>query len=190
VDVPGVVLDAKARAARAGFRLSSEDAVGELLSVLAGEVPEGGRVLELGTGAGVGTAWIVAGLAAAGRSDVAVVTAESEPRLAELGRAAAWPSFVALVEGDVLDVLGGLGEFDLVFADAQGGKWEGLDRTVGVLRAGGVLVVDDMRPQQWWTDAQRSKQEMVRRTLLAHPGLDSIELDVGSGVILCTRHSE
>jgi hypothetical protein len=28
----------------------------------------------------------------------------------------------------------------------------------------------------------------VRRTLLGHPDLDAIELDVGSGVILCTRH--
>jgi demethylmenaquinone methyltransferase/2-methoxy-6-polyprenyl-1,4-benzoquinol methylase len=183
-----VVLAAKARAARAGFRLSSEDPVGELLSVLAGEVPEGGRVLELGTGVGVGTAWIVAGLASAGRSDVAVVTVESEPRMAALARDGEWPDCVSLVEGDVLDVLGGLGQFDLVFADAHGGKWEGLDRTVGVLRSGGVLLVDDMRPQQWWTDGQRSKQEMVRHSLLGHPDLDSIELDVGSGVILCTRH--
>lgn len=183
-----MVAAAQARAARSGFRLSSDDGVGQLLAVLAGGVPEGGRVLELGTGAGVGTAWIVSGLDGAGRADVSVVTVESDPRMAELARSGDWPAWVELVEGEVLAELGGLGEFDLVFADAQGGKWEGLDRTIGVLRPGGVLVVDDMRPQQWWTDAQRSKQEMVRRTLLGHPDLDAIELDVGSGVILCTRH--
>jgi demethylmenaquinone methyltransferase/2-methoxy-6-polyprenyl-1,4-benzoquinol methylase len=188
VDVPGVVLDAKARAARAGFRLSSEDAVGELLAVMAGEVPDGGRVLELGTGVGVGTAWIVAGLAGAQRDDVEVVTIEGDAGLAAAAASVEWPAFVRLVAGDVLAVLGSLGTFDLVFADAQGGKWEGLDRTIAVLRVGGALVVDDMRPQPGWTDGQRSKQEMVRRTLLGHPDLDAIELDVGSGVILCTRH--
>lgn len=183
--VPAVVAQAKSRAVRAGFLLSSEDGVGQLLSALADGVPEGGRVLELGTGVGVGTAWLVSGLA--GRTDVALVTVESDPRLAALARSGEWPWFVELVEGDVLDVLGGLGAFDLVFADAQGGKWEGLDRTIGALRPNGVLVVDDMRPQQSWTDYHRSKQEMVRRTLLGHPDLDAIELDVGSGVIVCTR---
>jgi demethylmenaquinone methyltransferase/2-methoxy-6-polyprenyl-1,4-benzoquinol methylase len=167
VDVPGAVAEAKGRAARAGFRLSSDDDVGRLLAVLVGGVPEGGRVLELGTGAGVGTAWICDGLASAGRSDVAVVTVEHDPSLAAAARAATWPPFVELVEGDVLDVLGGLGSFDLVFADAQGGKWEGLDRTVAALRPGGVLVVDDMRPQPSWTDAQRSRQDAIRVLLIS-----------------------
>lgn len=181
-----MVVAAKERAARAGFRLSSEDEVGELLAALAGGVPEGGRVLELGTGVGVGTAWIVAGVAS--RDDVEVVTIESDGAVAASARSAWWPSWVRFVEGDVLAVLADLGTFDLVFADAQGGKWDGLDRTIGVLRPNGVLLVDDMRPQQWWTDGQRSKMEMVRRTLLGHPELDAIELDLGSGVILSTRH--
>lgn len=187
MEVPGVVAEAKARAARAGFRLSCEDGVGQLLATLVLDVPEGGRVLELGTGAGVGTAWLVSGLDGARRTDVEVVTVEADARLAELSASSSWPEYVRVVEGDALDVLGQAGEFDLVFADAQGGKWEGLDRTIAVLRPNGVLLVDDMRPQQWWTDAQRSKQELVRRTLLGHPDLEAIELDVGSGCIICTR---
>lgn len=186
--MPPVVVAAKERAARAGFRLSSEDGVGQMLAVLAGGVPEGGRVLEMGTGVGVGLAWIVSGLAGLERSDAEVVSVESDPRVAALAQSCEWPSWVRLVEGDSLTVLETFGSFDLVFADAHGGKWEGLDRTIGVLRANGVLLVDDMRPQQWWSDGQRSMMEMVRRTLLGHPELDAIELDVGSGVILCTRH--
>ncbi|MDQ1445047.1 MAG: hypothetical protein QOI20_1511 [Acidimicrobiaceae bacterium] len=188
MDVPGVVLEARARAARAGFRLSSDDEVGQLLAALAGEVPEGGRVLELGTGVGVGLAWMVSALVAAGRDDAEIVSVESDPAVAALVVAVDWPPFVRLVEGDVLDVLEDLGTFDLVFADAQGGKWEGLDRTIAVLRPGGVLVVDDMRPLSSWSDGQRSKKEMVRRTLLRHPDLDAIELDLGTGVIMSTRH--
>lgn len=187
MDVPGVVVDAKSRAARAGFRLSSEDGVGELLSALASGVPEGGRVLELGTGVGVGLAWIVSGLVGLGRTDAEVVSVESDPRVMALAEAGEWPAFVRLIEGDSLSVIDSLGTFDLVFADAMGGKWEGLDRTIAVLRPNGVLLVDDMRPKQSWSDGQRSKIEMVRRTLLGHPELEAIELDVGSGVILCTR---
>lgn len=190
MQVPGEVVEAKERAARAGFRLSCEDAVGQLLSTLVVDVPAGGRVLELGTGVGVGTAWIVGGLVAAGRDDVEVVTVEFDAAVASAARSASsWPVFVRFVEGDAVELLasGALGSFDLVFADAQGGKWEGLDRTIGALRPEGVLLVDDMRPQSWWTDGQRSKQELVRRTLLGHPDLEAIELDVGSGCIICTR---
>jgi predicted O-methyltransferase YrrM len=32
------------------------------------------------------------------------------------------------------------GRFDLIFADAQGGKWEGLDGTVAALRPGGLML--------------------------------------------------
>lgn len=187
--VPGVVEQAKARAARAGFRLSCEDGVGQLLATLVLDVPPNGRVLELGTGVGVGTAWIVSGLESAGRTDVDVVTVDFDPAVSSLAASASWPAFVRLVEGDAVSLLasGSLGVFDLVFADAQGGKWEGLDRTIAALRPEAVLLVDDMRPQSWWTEGQRSKQELVRRTLLGHPDLEAIELDVGSGCILCTR---
>src|SRR5450631_1775884 len=43
--------------------------------------------------------------------------------------------------GDALGVVGEGGTFDLIFADAQGGKWAGLDRTIAALRPHGLLVV-------------------------------------------------
>jgi demethylmenaquinone methyltransferase/2-methoxy-6-polyprenyl-1,4-benzoquinol methylase len=62
VNPPGIVSDAYTRAQAATFELSCDPEVGKLLSVLAGAVPTGGRILELGTGVGVGLAWIVHGL--------------------------------------------------------------------------------------------------------------------------------
>ena len=58
IESPEVVEGACSRARDAGFELSCEPEVGALLSVLAASVPAGGRVLELGTGAGVGLAWV------------------------------------------------------------------------------------------------------------------------------------
>ena len=67
---------ATARAREAGFPMSCDPAVGRLLAVLAAQLPGQARVLELGTGVGVGTAWIVSGLLP--RTDVMVLTVEEE----------------------------------------------------------------------------------------------------------------
>jgi len=48
--------------------------------------------------------------------------------------------------GDGSDRAAAPGRFDLVFADAPGGKLTGLDATIDAVAAGGVLVVDDMEP--------------------------------------------
>lgn len=50
--VPALVGAATGRPRSAGFRLSCDPAVGQLLAVLAAHLPAGARVLELGTGAG------------------------------------------------------------------------------------------------------------------------------------------
>jgi predicted O-methyltransferase YrrM len=77
VPVPPLVAAATARASQAGFPMSCDPAVGRLLTVLAAHLPEGARMLELGTGAGVGAAWIVSGLLP--RTDVTVTSVESDP---------------------------------------------------------------------------------------------------------------
>ena len=140
--LPSRVDAALSRATHAGFELSCDPAVGQLLAVLAAAVPRNGRILELGTGCGVGLAWITHGLE--GRADVEVVTIESAPEAIAVARSGDWPSFVSIVEGDAVTVLPTVGEFDLVFADAEGGKWERLDLTLAAVRLHGVLIVDDM----------------------------------------------
>jgi predicted O-methyltransferase YrrM len=185
VTVPPLVAAATARASKAGFPMSCDPAVGRLLAVLAAQLPEGARVLELGTGTGVGTAWIVSGLLP--RTDVTVTSVENDPRTAAVAAAADWPSFADLRCGDALEVLAEGGTFDLIFADAPAGKWEGLDRSVAALGPHGLLVVDDMTPEPDWTDSHRAATDRVRRALLSAPGLTSAELPAGSGVILSAR---
>ncbi|HCU94193.1 MAG TPA: hypothetical protein DHU96_16295 [Actinobacteria bacterium] len=57
-----------------------------------------------------------------------------------------------------------------------------------VVRANGLLIVDDMTPTAEWTSEQRVRQGEVRRTLLTSPLLTSTELDHGSGIVLSARH--
>ena len=183
--MPSLVQQAMARARQAGFPWSCEPAVGQLLAVLAAHLPTGARVLELGTGTGVGTAWIVSALLP--RTDVAVITVEKDPGTAALAAQGDWPDFVALRRADALAVLGELGSFDLIFADAYGGKVEGLDRTIAALAPRGMLIVDDMIPTPEWDGEQHASLDRVRHTLLTSPLLTSVELGHGSGVILSTR---
>ena len=183
--LPEPVRLAAERAERAGFSLSCDPGAGRLLAVLAAAIPANGRVLELGTGTGVGTAWIVHGLR--GRDDVEVVTVEIDAATAALAAQYRWPPQVRLLTGDALEVTRRAGRFDLIFADAQGGKWEGLDATVAALRPGGQLLVDDMTPGEFADEHHARKTAEVRSRLLGHPDLISVEIAWSSGLILSTR---
>jgi predicted O-methyltransferase YrrM len=185
--VPSLVREATAQAQEAGFGYSCDPDVGRLLAALAAHLPARARVLELGTGTGVGTAWIVSGLLP--RTDVTVITAEKDPATAEIAKRGDWPDFVDLRCADALTILGDAGEFDLIFADAPAGKTKGLDRTIAALAPHGMLIVDDMIATPQWDAEQRARQQEVRRTLLSSPLLTSVELGHGSGVLLGTRRA-
>lgn len=184
-DVPPGVAAAYERARQSGFALSCEPEVGRLLATLATAVPEHGAILEMGTGVGVGSAWIVHGLGA--RRDVRVTTIDVDAQASAIAQGGVWPPFVSLLVADVLAVLDDIAPFDLIFADAQGGKWTGLERTIAALRPGGLLLVDDMTPPTWLDDAHRTHTERVRAKLLGDAQLTSVELACGSGMILAAR---
>ena len=80
---PSDAIDRRARlanlAADVQFEQNSEPTVGLLLRVLAAAVPDQGRILEIGTGCGIGTSWLVEGVEH--RDDVEVVTVETDGSL-------------------------------------------------------------------------------------------------------------
>jgi predicted O-methyltransferase YrrM len=183
--VPGRVRTATKRAEAAGFTMSCDPHVGQLLGVLAATSSRDGRILELGTGTGVGLAWIVEGLGS--RADVEVVSVEMAPDIAAFAASSEWPDFVKLEVGDALEFIGQPERYDLIFADAQGGKWEGLEQTIDSLRPGGLLLVDDMEPTEYMNDEHRVKTVEVRERLLASEHIAHVELNWATGLILCAR---
>ncbi|MFI5695257.1 O-methyltransferase [Kribbella sp. NPDC051586] len=111
--------------------------VGRFLAVLAAGCV-GGRIGEMGTGVGVGAAW----MASAMPVDCRLVTVELDPvRVAAARRVFADDERVEVVHGDSFDELQRRAPFDLVFVD--GGR---SDRAVELLRIGGRLVFDDVTP--------------------------------------------
>lgn len=184
-DIPDSVASAKRRAHELRFGASCLDGVGRLLATLAAAVPPDGRILEIGTGVGVGLAWIVAGLG--GRQDVEVVSLEADQQLGEVALETDWPASVHILNADATDLLPTLGSFDLVFVDASPFKHSFIEQCIALLPQRGMLVVDDLRFGEAFPTNPDAAQNKLRNMLKSHPALQAVELDFASGVVLATR---
>jgi predicted O-methyltransferase YrrM len=154
-DTPPLVERAYAAARRAGFPLTRQEAgpgpgrpsaclpgVGRFLGMLAAGC-HGGAIAELGTGAGIGAAW----LASAMPADCTLVTAELDPaRAAAAAELLAGDARIRVLGGDAGTVLAPHAPFDLVFADCGVRDAAAFADLCGMLRPGGRIVMDDVTP--------------------------------------------
>ncbi len=184
-NIPPVVAAATQRASRSKFRMSCDERVGRLLAMLAGAVRLGGSILEIGTGVGVGTAWIAAGLR--DRTDVRVLSLEVDSQVSDVARRWAWPGHVEIRTVDAMTVLPHCEAFDLVFADASPLKYQALATVLRTVRPGGILLVDDIESVPNSSDTARAERAALRRGLLKDPRFQAVELDWASGVIMATN---
>ncbi|MFJ5921433.1 O-methyltransferase [Kitasatospora sp. NPDC092948] len=169
-----------------GFEMSCDLVTGQLLRTLAASRP-GGRILELGTGAGASTSWLLSGMDA----DTTLLSVEQDPVVAAVAAAHLGADRrLDLRVGDgaeLIDALAGH-RFDLIFADTWPGKFHHLDQALGLLAPGGVYLVDDLLPQRTWpTDHARAVRELLDR-LTTDPRLHTTYLDCSTGLLLATRH--
>jgi predicted O-methyltransferase YrrM len=182
-NLPDAVIAAKERAEALGFTKACRDPVGRLLASLAASAPEGGRIMEIGTGVGVGTAWITTGLGR--RNDVEVMSLEINRQLSDAARSWPWPGNVRVVNADAFDVIKACDKFDLVFADAVPYKYDCIEDTINLLRPGGFLLVDDLKTKMGRAEAN-ARKDALRHLLLHHPKLQAVEFEWSSGVILAS----
>jgi predicted O-methyltransferase YrrM len=165
--LPPLVEKALALAERTGFARSCSAETGRLLQVLAGARGLE-RVAEIGTGTGVGSAWILSAL----DPEVAFVTVElDEERARDAARLLAEDEAARVLHGDWREVLPPEAPFDLLFAD--GGRAKAHEEVVGLLAPGGILVLDDLTPGY-------ADPDPVRELWLRHPRLVAAELQVSS----------
>jgi predicted O-methyltransferase YrrM len=178
--LPPLVQRAHEVAERLGFERSCSPEVGRLLHVLAATRGRT-RVAEIGTGTGVGAAWIVSALSA----DVPFLTAElDEERAAAAAELFHEDEHVRVLHGDWRETLPPEAPFDLVFFDAakQLRPREDGELVVGLLAPGGLAVLDDLTPG-------RPGPDPVRKLWLEDERLAATEILVtpASSVILAVR---
>jgi predicted O-methyltransferase YrrM len=154
------------------------------LRVLAAQVREG-VVGEMGTGCGVGAAWLASALA----PGVSLVTIELDAaRAAAAGEVFAGVPNVRVLHGDWRELLPH-GPFALLFADGGKAKQHEPAALVAALRPGGLLVLDDLTPEDRWPAEWRGKPDPVREFWLNDPRLAATELLVSPNmaVIVAAR---
>ncbi len=176
--IPALVARALALAEARGFRHSSCLEAGMLLHALASTVTDG-RIGEIGTGCGVGTAWMVSAL----QPNVGCVTIDSDAQLVAAVRDVfANQPAVQVLHGD-WRALAAHGPFQLLFADGGNAKMTHPDEVLRLVAIGGLLVLDDLTPEQYWPEEWRGKPDPLRTYWLRHEQVSAIE------VRLAERHA-
>jgi predicted O-methyltransferase YrrM len=169
-----------------GFTMASEPATGAVLAVLAATKP-GGRFLELGTGTGLGTAWLLSGMDANSRLD----SVDSDATVVAVARHhLGGDSRVTFHVRDGADFLRDAprGAWDFIYADAWPGKFTLLQEALSLLRAGGIYFIDDLRPQPNWPEGHGLKVAALIEAL-GRSGLAIASLDCASGLMLAVQAS-
>ncbi|HEY3847572.1 MAG TPA: class I SAM-dependent methyltransferase [Acetobacteraceae bacterium] len=169
------------------FPMPSEPRTGAMLRVLAASKP-GGRLLELGTGTGLSTAWLLDGM----DRDATLVSVDIDPGSQAVAREilGADPR-LEIVTADAAGFLRRQvgASYDLIFADAMPGKYELLDEALVLLRPGGLYVIDDMLPQASWPEGHAAKVPRLVADLADRTDLRIVSLAWSSGLVLVAlRH--
>ncbi len=140
---------------RLGFTMPSDVQTCALLRTLAASKPAG-RFLELGTGSGLSTTWILDGM---DNASTLVSFDHDEALLAVAEKYLGYDKRLSLVLSDGADwVDTNEGQsFDFIFADTWHGKYLLLDEVLVMLRPGGIYIVDDMLPQPNWPEGHQEK---------------------------------
>ncbi len=185
---PPTVLAAIERdTAAISFNLGAQPRTGALLRALIGSKP-GGAFLELGTGTGISTAWILDAMDAG----ATLLTVDSEAKYVEIARRHLGHdprvTFHIRAGATFLSELRGR-QFDLIFADTWPGKFDHLEDALCLLRPGGLYVIDDLLPQPNWPQDHAPKVPRLIAELERNPRLALCKLSWSSGIIVAARRA-
>jgi len=166
------------------FNMASDMQTGSLLKTLAASKLSG-RILELGTGTGLATSWIVDGM----DERTKLITIENNTLLLDIARKALQDSRVEFVWADGyawIQTYSGE-KFDMVFADAMPGKYDLFEETIGLVKVGGFYIIDDMLPQPNWPEGHADKVERFIGELGERNDILLTKLNWSTGIIIVTK---
>lgn len=171
---------------RCGFNMASEPKTGALLAALAASKPAG-QLLELGTGTGIGTSWLLSGMDAAARLD----TVDSDAGVVAVARRHLGNDHRVtfhVTEGERYIEQSATGTYDLIYADALPGKYSHLDKALQLLRPGGIYFIDDLLPQPNWPEGHASRVPALIQELERRADFTTVRLSWASGLMLVVRN--
>jgi predicted O-methyltransferase YrrM len=185
ITAPSTIDDLWARTAALKFNMASEPRTGALLRALAASKPAG-RILELGTGTGIGTAWLLSGM----DENSTLTSVDADPQVQTVAREMLGrdPRLTLVTEDGAAFLRREVPQsFDLVFADAMPGKYEALEEALALVRPGGFYVIDDMLPQPNWPEGHAEKIPLLLDRLAKDSRFFIVPMVWASGVVIAVR---
>jgi predicted O-methyltransferase YrrM len=168
-----------------GFTMASDVLTCSLLRTLAATKP-GGKFLELGTGTGLSTAWILDGM----DQNATLVSIDNEAKFLEIAdQFLGEDSRLTLVETDgAAWVEANIAEkYDYIFADTWHGKYLLLDEVLEMLNPGGLYIIDDMLPQPNWPEGHDQKAINLVKYLDSRADLHLTKQVWATGIIVAVK---
>jgi predicted O-methyltransferase YrrM len=168
-----------------GFTMASEVLTCSLLKTLAASKP-GGKFLELGTGTGLATTWILDGMDEAST----LLSLDNDETLLSIAKENLGVDkrlkLVCTDGGEWIKKNSGQ-KFSFVFADTWPGKFFLLDEILGMVEKGGFYVIDDVLPQQNWPKEHAEKVSGLLSYLEGREDLILTKMGWASGVVIITK---
>lgn len=181
--IPKMVSIMKKIAENESFDGSCTEVTGRLLAVLSGQVRQG-KILEIGTGLGVGSAWILSTI----QSTIQFYSVDIEAYRVELVSKNIPHPQATFIYGDWKELIK-YGPFQFIFADAAAAKSVEGEMLIDILEVGGLLLMDDFTPEEHWPEQWRGRTDPVREFWLNHENITVTEiyLTPTSSAILATK---
>lgn len=167
------------------FDQLSDSLLGSLLATLSATKPNG-HFLELGTGSGLSTAWILQGM----DTNSSLISIDNDESLVAIAKQ-------HLSNDSRVNFIIGKGEeliestkpdsVDFIFADTWPGKYHHLEETLSLLKKGGIYIIDDMLPQDNWPDGHKDKANNLIQYLETRDDLLVTKMSWSTGIVLCSK---
>jgi len=182
---PKVYTDIDKATIESGFTMASDPLTCSLLKTLAATKP-GGKFLELGTGTGLSTSWILDGM----DSFSSLISIDNDTRflaiaakfLANDGRL----DLICIDGAEWFEQNKQL-KFDYIFADTWHGKYLLLDEAIAMLNPGGLYIIDDMLPQPNWPDGHHEKATRLIEVLEQRSDLVLTKQCWATGIVIAVK---
>ncbi|MDR2146113.1 MAG: class I SAM-dependent methyltransferase [Tannerella sp.] len=183
--IPKPYFDIDKETKACGFTMPSDILTYSLLRTLAVSKPAG-KFLELGTGTGLSTAWILDGM----DSNSTLTSLDNDEAVLAIARKyLGGDSRLNLVYGNGEDwIKNNKGQkFDYIFADTWPGKYFLSDEVLEMLNIGGLYIVDDMLPQPNWSQGHPEKVTGFVKNLESRKDLILTKLNWATGIIIAVK---
>ena len=182
---PRTYTDIDAATKKSGFTMASDVLTCCLLRTLSASKPSA-KFLELGTGTGLSTSWILDGM----DNRSTLISVDNDPAfLAIAQRFLGDDTRLKLVASD-----GGAWveenqaqKFDYIFADTWHGKYLLLDEVLTMLNSGGLYIIDDMIAQSNWPEGHQAKATRLIADLEARNDLVVTKQVWATGILIAVK---